>query len=579
MLLVVFSACGFETPQRVMVSSTFDLHVPVGDIGQMEEVQDLLEYLKIEKIREFFEEAVEETEETENPRKANVFYYYAEKDYTAGDEKSGYVIPLPDTADKNKNAEAPYTALNAIRSDEVRTLFIHFPLSRMDLDFSEYMKTEIETPDVVLPDIDTPLPPGADIPGEGFPVDPIPLGVMNEWVTRIKLNDTAKGVFTQVRLIGGAELNDALELAIPGLGIGANETDFQQGVPVGEDLVFTASQEKTLNPQVDKELSVYPRLVQVPPESGGSYHIVVDLKWTEADVNPGKHGDYHGLITLPLKQLADILEKYKLKTLPCYLYVGGPFDGGAIQGAKITLDDGKGWKIEEDITKSYDFSTLYTGLSLEHSFNEPLSYASTASFNLAAKVNEDSLDDMHIEYLISLGDSCIVTQEQGVSAITADLVILLPMQTEVVETEPEAALTWEDGRRYTRMMELVDYSSEGDLFGRDKAGVSISRIENARVSGTDADNTIFAGDLFLRIYDNLSFDQLFHIEMNKDFSIDIAGDDIPMPFQPKFAVYVEKPEAGNAVVKIESKKDGVDDKFSMKIKADVSGEAEYEQGL
>jgi hypothetical protein len=560
-ILVFFaalSACDLEMPQRVLVNTTLDLHVPIGDIGDVQEVRESLEYTNAEKIAEIFGDT-----------DVNVYYFYTEKGYTDGDKTSGYVIPLPKKNFPNENAEAPYDdASTAICSNEVRTLFMHFPLASVNLDFTEYLKTEIETPDVVAPDT-TKFPdmdPGSDIPG-GYPLEmaPIPLGAMSEWIEYIKLNGDKD--MTTVTLEGGAELADTLKLAIPGLGIGKDKKDFQPGKPEGKDLVFSADRETTLKPQEDKEIKVFSQWVKVPKENGGGYKIEIDLKWTEAEVHTGENGNYGGVVNIPLEQFSDILEKYKLVTFPCYLYVGGPFGGNAIQGATITLDGGDGWKIEKSIDQSYAFAALYTGLSPGKSYGEPLSYASTISFNLAEKVNV-AQGNIQIAYTMELGSSYTVTPDTAKdSAITADLVALLPMQMEVLEVNPETT---------------PDYGSDGayDLFGRDQAGVSLNRITSARVSGRDMVNTLYAGDLFFRMYDDVSLDKLVKITPGEDCFMDIAGDPyIPMPFHPVFAVYMKKPAEGPPFVKIKPKKDGVEDSFSIILSANVTGEAEYEQDL
>jgi hypothetical protein len=583
-------------PRRVEVNTDLRLSVPVGDIGKFAEVQELLESTRPEKIVELFGDT-----------EAYVYYYYAEKGYEVV-ENSGYVIPLPDNADKNKNAEDPYDSSNAIRSDEVRTLMIRFPLTGVNLDFTEYLKTEVETPDVVLPEASAlfppffPIPPpGTPIPGEGFAVDPIPLGVMNEWIEHIVLN-AANGEMTTITLKDGAKLAETLKLAIPGLGLGDERVDFENtatrdqadyvaGEVKGSDLVFTANYQTTLKPQVAKELKVYPLLVRVPEENGGTYNIDVDLRWTEAMVKPGEQGNYIGQVLLPLGQMGDILAKYQLVTLPYYLYVGGPFSeqNKAVIGLKIGNDwivgnsgnSGQG----ETITDSYDFRELYKSLAEGKTthYNGPLSYASTASFNLAEKVREKNAVDLFLDYWIKVKDSWVVFYDEVAamekSSITADLIVLLPLELEVLESE-ETPLVSIEQQNYIRMMEMADYGLEGDLFRRDQMESSKSRITDVRISGTTLKNTIYAGELFLRIHDGSSFDEVHPINLNEDkFSVDIAGDRIPMPFHPIFGVYMEKPEGENTVVRIKPKKDEGDDEFSMLISVDVAGEATYEQNL
>jgi hypothetical protein len=583
-LLAVLSACDLAMPRRIEVNAALSLSVPVGDIGKAPEVQDAREYIKTENIAEIFDD-----------KKAYVYYYYAERGYE-GNEKSGYVIPRPDDDNKNENAEAPsYDVTNALRSDEVRTMLIHFPLAGVNLDFTAYLKTEVEMPYVVLPDISTHFPslePGADIPGEGFFVKPIPLDVMNEWIEYIDLNDTSANSMTTVTLMGGAKLAETLMLAIPELGIGDESADFENpdtrdqdhyatGKVKGDDLVFTASYETRLEPEKVKELTVYPLLVQVPAESGGAFKIDLDLQWTKAKVMP-EQGEYTDTVRFPLKKMSDILVKYQLVTLPSYLYVGGPFSEE--NEAEIGLSIGGDARRGETITDSYNFRELYKSLAEgKTTYNGPLSYASTASFNLAGRVNKSNADDLILGYRMKLrDDSWVITpdtiKENGV--ITVDLVVLLPMEVEVLESVE--TLTQIQGQSYIRIVETADFGVDGDLFCRDQLEGAESRISSIRISGTTLKNTIYNGEIFLRIYDG-PFDELHRIDMNKDtFSIDIAGGHIPMPFLPAFGVYIKKPgePAGKKPsVRIKPKEYEEDDDFSMRISVEVAGEATYEQDL
>jgi hypothetical protein len=574
-LFTVLSACDFAMPRRVEVNTELRLSVPIGDIGKVPEVQELLESTRPEKIAELFDET-----------EAYVYHYYAEKEYE-GNENSGYAIPLPDGTDKNKNAEAPYDSLNALRSDEVRTLLVRFPLTGVNLDFTEYLKTEVETPDVTLPDVGTlfpMLPPGANIPSYELPPIDIPLGVMSEWIEYIILN-AVNGEKTTVALKDGAELAGTLKLAIPAFGIGNDERDYQEGEVRGNDLVFKATVfNKELDPKTDT-VKVCLSLEKVPPRnSRNSYPVNIDLKWTEAKVKPGDQGNYDGKVRLPLGQMDDIFTKYRLVTLPYYLYVGGPFSEQ--NEAEIGLKIGNDWIVGnsgqgETIDHSYDFRELYQPLAEGKTtyYNGPLSYASTASFNLAEKLNQNNSTDLFIDYWISVQDSWIVTSDKENGVITADLIVLLPLEMEVLESAKTPLVSIEQ-QKYICMMEMADYGLNGDLFRRDRTEGSKNRIMGVSISGTTLKNTIYAGKLFLRIHDGSSFDELHPIDLNEDkFSIDIAGDRIPMPFHPIFGVYMEKPDGKNTIVRIKPKKDKGDDEFSMQISVDVAGEMTYEQDL
>jgi hypothetical protein len=591
--LFCFSACGWETPRRVQVSAAMGLHVPLGDIGNLEAVQDALENLDIDNLFKDF---------SEEGQQVTVYYY-------TGECFVPRPVPDPDNPDKDssKNAEGPYTSANALNPLEIRTLLIHFPLTSIDLNFAEYLKSDdVTMPDVVLPDSDFfPLEPGDPIPGEGFKIDPIPLGAMNEWIQWVDINDEMEKRYTKVIVKGGASLQPALKLAIPKLGIGKDDEDYQFGTPSydGLDLVFQATYPKTLKPKEDI-VNVSPLLVRVPDkgESDGHYSVDIDLQWTKAEVHPGDIGDYRSQINLPLGQFAEVLAKYKMITLPHYLYVGGPFSGE--NTAEIGLKQGEEWIVGDAaiiIDEGYPFQELYP-LSPGDPYKGPLSYTSTASFNLADKVNNIS-GDLLLDYWIQVKDDWVVkyeeVKEDTDTAIRVDLVALLPMSVRLVEEDEQNIYNYDSpcGRKtFIRLMEMSDFGldSGSDLFGRDQAELSGTRITSIRISGQTIRNTIFAGDLFLRMYDGVSLDKLVKINIDNDFSIDITGNpDIPNPFCPKFAVYLKateesedasaaesiKPKGKSAVVDIKRKEGDEADGISMKLVAEVTGEIEYEQDL
>jgi hypothetical protein len=340
-----------------------------------------------------------------------------------------------------------------------------------------------------------------------------------------------------------------------------------------------ANAETELHPH-EEIVYVYPRLVKVPAESGGRYAVGIDLKWTEAVVNP-RDNEQGGAVKLPLGQFFDAHNQFQLVTLPSYLYVGGDLKR---EGARIHLEADGDELLNAPIDDNYVFSELYQRSPEECFYDGTIAYDCTGSFNLASKVNKRKEKDLLLKYRIQAGGewrirSDTVTSEEK---ITVDLVVLLPLQIEVLETRPDMPLTLSDGRNYIRMTEMSDFGLTGDLFGRDQAEFSGYRITSIQVLGKDMKNTVYAGDLYLRMYDGSldgSLDKLVKIKADEDFFIDIAGDEIPMPFHPAFAVYLEKPAAGEAVVRIKPKEGEGIDEFSVKLSVDVSGEAEYEQDL
>jgi hypothetical protein len=551
-------------PRAVQVSSAFGLHIPVGDIGELDEVKELLEYTKIEKISGLFNS--DGTDEV----KANAYYY----------TKGGYVIPLPKEGEPNRNVEGPLGEKNAINPGEVRSMFLHFPLTSMNLDLTEHLKS-VTIPPLEVPDVST-LVPGGILP-EGYPLfNPheldtlsVPLDAMSEWIESVRLDGT-HGNTTTVTIKGGKALRDMLEMAVPALDIGSTPADFKQGVVKGEDLVFYAEdEEKVLSPKTDS-VEIYLQLTKVPP-SGGPYDVEVDLKWTEARVNPGEEGVYEGTVPLPLGQFSEFAEKYKIASLPCYLYVGGPFDKDSDIGLKLKAGGdwlvGKGNK-EEKITENLNFLSKYSLATDEY---DGILHESTASFNLAAKMNEGSANDLNLNYQLRV-NAWDVQPTETLSVISADMVVILPLQFELVSPDKEEIEVEIEGekKKYIKLESMADYGSngKGDLLGRDQAGVPSDIITDIRFSGDNIKDTLFGGSLFLRIHQNDKVYVMEPIKTGTGFSANISSP--PMPFHPEFGLYMKLPE-GKPVIKIVPK-DG-DDAFALRLSIDVTGMVEYEQNL
>jgi hypothetical protein len=553
-LAMLFASCDLELPQRIQTNTTFGLHVPVGDIGELQEIKDALQYTDTEKISGIFGEEMV----------VNAYFY----------TKKGHVIPMPKSTAPNKNVDSPLNKDNAIDPGEVRSLLIHFPLARLNLNLNEYLNTEVTMPAVTLPD----LPPGASLPSNLPPI-PIPLGEMSEWIDSVELN--GKNDYTTVTLKGGAVLQDSLRMAVPEFGIGTGEGDFQKGAAKDGDLVFTANTVTQLHPK-KTAVNIYLQLTKVPPK-GGSYPVEVDLKWTKAEVLPGDSGSYEDTIDIPVAEFSDFLTKYKIASIPCYIYVGGPFSDSnkvelGIQADNDWLVGDENTKKGTELTQGINFSALYKPPLLRDDYYEGELHEGSDSFNLAAKVNNSAEKDIKLKYWIKrLGTSWTVLPNSN-DIISADMVVVLPFQFNV-EPQPEEIITV-DNKEYIDIFSMVKYglNDNGDLFGRDQVRATTVYLTNICFSAKSMENTFFANDLFLHIYDDNVVDELIKISSGGSFSADIAGSPhIPMPIHPKFSVYIQKPKNDLAVIKIAPKPKTGSDVFMVQISADVTGISEYEQ--
>jgi hypothetical protein len=403
----------------------------------------------------------------------------------------------------------------------------------------------------------------------------IPLGTMSEWVDSITLNGGAGP--TTITVGKGQNLQEALMIAVPDLGIGADAADFQKGAVSGNgDLVFTADAEaRTLFPKSADKLNVYLRVLNSPHESG-HYPVTIDLKWVEAVVKPGENGIYRGSLSLPVQQMATVFDQYRLATMPMYLYVGGPFnednqaEAGLKAGEDWLIGTGEGKGIE--IKNSLSFSEVYPYPFEGNCYDGDL-VKGTASCNLAGILAKEHVSALPLEYWIQMNSWTVRAGEQN-AKITADIVALLPVQFSLVEENVEKI----DGKNYVSLLTMTDYGVK-DLFGRDAVGVITENITSVRLYGKGFQNTVFSGPLFLRIADEkTSFDQLVKIAGGTDFTVDFAGAPyIPSPFHPAFTLYLE--QQGNTFIRAAPVIPGTNDTFSLVLSAEISGEIDYEQEL
>jgi hypothetical protein len=565
---LLFASCDLEAPRRVQVSTTLGLHAPVGDIGELGEVKDLLKYTERDEIASLFY--------SENDDESVNVYYYV---------KDGYVVPLPKPNAPTENAEGPLDASNAINpGKDVRSMFLHFPLTSLNLNFTEYLKTDVEMPVINVPDKNalgvSDVPEGTPLsPYYAPPPVPIPLDAMEEWVNSINLNGNAPNDCTTVTVKGGAALYDSLQMAVPAFGIG-NDSDFRSGAVAGGDLVFSADpKDKGLKPKTDP-VEIYLQLTKVPAGSG-TYDVEVDLKWTQAEVYPGEKGVFEGKKALPLEEFAESSDKYKIATIPSYLYIGGPFD--ADNSAEVGLKSETDWLVGDGADKGQG-EAVVTDCSFK--WNENLlsgdKYGGdldgeAASFNLASKVSDSSGGNLELQYYIrAMNDSWIVYSDNPNGVISADMVVILPLQFNLVEDGKVKSI---NGENYISIMSMLDYGSgaDSDLFGRDQAGDFSNLLTGIRVSGKDMKNTLFADGLFLHVYQDGVVEELVAVKAGNSFSVDIAGSPIPIPFHPEFGVCALKPHSGQAVMRIMPKVG--EDVFSLWFSADVTGMVQYERDL
>jgi hypothetical protein len=452
----------------------------------------------------------------------------------------------------------------------------------MNLNFTEYLKTDVEMPVINLPDKNALGMP--DVP-EGTPLSPyyehpavsIPLDAMEQWVSSINLNGKD---CTAVIVKDGAALKDALQMAVPAFGIGSSSSDFKQGVAAGGDLVFSAGPEgKELKPKTEP-VEIYLQLTQVPPSSG-TYDVEVDLRWTKAQVYPGDEG-YEGKITLSFEDFAKFSDKYKIASIPCYLYIGGPFtpDNSVEVGLRSETDwlvgdgaaKGQGEEVVTDCGFKWD-ENLFSGDTYGGDLD-----GEAASFNLASKVSDSSGGNLELDYYIRMmNDSWEVYSDAPNGVIFADMVVILPLQFNLVEDGKKVKSI--NGENYISIMSMLDYGSGAgsDLFGRGQAGGFSNFLTGIRVSGKDMKNTLFADGLFLHVYQDGVVEELVAVKAGNSFSVDIAGSPIPAPFHPEFGVCALKPHSGKAVMRIMPKV-GEDD-FSLWFSADVTGMVEYNRDL
>jgi hypothetical protein len=301
---------------------------------------------------------------------------------------------------------------------------------------------------------------------------------------------------------------------------------------------------------------------------------------------------YKGNLTLPAALFGGFFENgddYQAVTVPCYLYIGGPFgkDGSVVKVRCYFAGDEDDLLVADEdggvlpITEDSGYERLFPVTDFKKEFPDEPYYAEalpsfTGEFNLAKALNERRGQALELEYEIIIerwvaGDDD-ADGAGGDDAFSVDLVILLPLRFEL---DREAEEDYRPGgMAYIRLFEGWAPSS-GDVLGRDAIGQDSGRITRVSVEGMS--NTVYAGkDVFLRVSDKAAgFDELFPVGEDV-FAIEIVdAGGIPYPFRPFMTPYVLQPSGGGApVVTIKPKAPGVKDALSL---GSIEWDMEYER--
>ena len=522
MLAVIFTVMSCEIPQSITIKGNPGLYIPLGRLSSMfGEGESITDFVSTAKIREMMG--------------STGFNIY---DYRGDDVDS-----------------------------KVQAFLIHYPITEMTLDLSEYINEAMENADkdfsYTIPNLgdlhpefagnlqalfQSPAGPFqngcfivnndniAELSGtEGNPLFTIPLGDMATLLKSVKGGAGAFGL----KLEGGYDpsFENVLQIKIPALGI----TDYIPGEKSGNTLVFANADDVTFYPQQLEDIKIY---VKFDAHCSGTIAPKVIIDWKEAVIDTSEIGGISGYypIDLGLGNFLGSGAQFSDNAVKGYIYVGGidnnpasltlKLDGAAISGVS-----------EASLTEAErpSFSEPFTAAIPAHSLTAPY-------INLNSVLGANSL-----EYEISIDEMTLNADDvdEG-TVIFADLVILLTLEFKIENDSSSDALgdyvKLDFGNVFPEPEDGKDiFMREGkddDLFNKiDWVEIALSKIEN----------NIFEMDKLSILVANTGSEpyskRIDFSEQNPSLSIDM--DELPNPFSPKFEILLEKDNGENyATLKI-----------------------------
>jgi hypothetical protein len=556
-VFVVFG-CGVDfsslaVPESVTIKGEPGLHIPLG--SPFGDDNELLKYLSRDGLKEKMGGDVE-------------IYDF---------KNDG---PIYQNADADNSIDA---------KTKVQTYIIRYPITKLNLDLTEYMKNDIEPISVTIPSVPSTSSLSTDLP----PID-VPLGDMEKLLTDIAVNDSSNSVFSSIIIKNGASLKDKIELKADLLGI----TTYSRGQSSGKDLKFMATTDSTLlntsangkpanNFNNTNKIVIETRLVQ-GPISGGVYSVEIEFQWKEAKLKPGDNGKFSDKYKFDTSGLTHFLGNAEIKNVPAYLYIGQLDSNGAIPPNNALDLQGS-----VDLTAGATATALLSSEDLDGNCNKPFLVNGTPPSGtlISAQISESSFPisgltnivngattETTLNYSISIDEMPITNGTDTDKTITVDLVILLPFDFKV---KNDVTVSIDGGKYagdYTKLNigELKDLDLKDDLFGRKDGNDSdyFKSVKSATIILENINNTVIGG-LLMNVVDNNSGNNPISIEDKTSPRLSFNSSQLNPKFTPKFQVLVKQDTNSNAYFKVKPFEGNAQFDFTLAVEAQA--EIEYTQ--
>ncbi|MDR1956174.1 MAG: hypothetical protein LBQ30_04895 [Treponema sp.] len=503
-------SCGFELPESLTVKGSPGVHLPLGN--PFEASESINDYIGRAKIQEMI--------------------------------GGGAKVVLYDYQAASSNTDTP----------PVQTYLVRYEIAQLNLNLQNHIDNadDIKVPDLPIPPIlgggiseTNPVYISQDGPSSSEPSEPlfkITLGAIKEWMKDVVLNKTAG-----LSLVGGgADIQNALELKIPQVGI----ADYRKGTTSENgDLVFTGDGYTLLQQSEpdSQEIRVYARLVGPVSGGGTTYETELNFNWDSALLYPGENGKFTGTDEVNFGDLTSYLgNDVTFAGVPAYVFISGlpPNTNGT-----MTLSSGETLLVNGESITSRSLDSM--------TFNEDSSTA-TGAIPLPSSIDREidlaglfSAGTSTLTYEIAVQETSITSSGQQNSMVIAELLINIPLEFKVFG-EPNNPKYQKD---YAKL-DLGDIlpkpsNTDSDLFGRTgKDDDLLKNLGDITITLKDYTNTVFLSDMALAIYatgknTSLSTKTKLPSGTPEEYPrLEINGGELPYPFSPQYEILIRREEPG-----------------------------------
>jgi len=564
--LLLITSCGFEMPESLTVKGNPGLYISLGSPFARMDPKDRLENLiSTDNIKKMLSGNAAET-----GAGSELIIYEVDEDLTKalGIEKTTqtYLVryPLAEMPlDLKQYTDQAMAAINEKKQFTIPYLPVNPSLSRLI-----YLIED-------APGF-TENPTGPEYPQNNIPFIKIPLADMAKLVMRVEAE--TYGVFG-LEVSYDSDLANNLELRIPGLGF-----DWMKGIPVDADgnpnpvgtpakLRYYSSTKKTFYPRdeivsgvtINKSdlstggnLYIYARISGTFQQQK-TYEPSLVFQWDNAKIDTisgtENKGSFSGEYPIDNNLNSFLGEGVTFKQADGYIYLSGAEIGRtssitfSFYGASGVLMDSEYHTLGNVPAPTFPSGDIFTSAYGEMLLNRNLMSLTDMNTVDLLKILDPKCEKLQVVVQIPEMTIRKTDVDIGDKAIKFDMLVLVPLDLKVTKEAPvgEAMLDKEKINIQSKyvMLDLGDKlnknpdGEEGDLFGRtegeDNALKSIDYID---IGLTKLDINIIDPKNIVVLVQTRTDNKLLEFKTNA--SLRFTGDDLAVPFSPKFNILLKK---------------------------------------